>query len=99
MPRPSSPPPEDPSTSELEEAFDRALAEIERRERAGEPVVPPEPMPPDVAEAVAALKEIFEGEHHLTADLSFDQVYAKALPHFVTIWKHVMGKQGAREED
>jgi hypothetical protein len=53
-------------------------------------------MPPDVAEAVAALKAIFEGEHNLTADLSFDQVYAKVLPHFVTIWNHIMREQQAR---
>ena len=40
---------------------------------------------PDLEAAVAALRAIFEGDHPLTADLSPDQVYAKALPHFITV--------------
>lgn len=79
--------------SEIEEAFDAALVEIEERERAGERVVPPEHMDSELAEAGAALRAIFEGDHHLSADLSFDQVYAKALPHFITVLKHIMREQ------
>lgn len=76
--------------SEIEEAFDAALVEIEERERAGERVVPPEHMDPELAEAGAALRAMFGDGYHLTGDLSFDQVYAKALPHFITIMKHLL---------
>jgi hypothetical protein len=79
--------------SEIEEAFDAALAEIQERERAGERFAPREPMPPAVADAVAALKAIFEDDHRLTADLSFDQLYAKVLPHLITVMKHVLASQ------
>ena len=48
---------------------------------------------PDLEAAVAVLRAIFEGNHHLTADLSFDQVCAKALPHLITIWKDIMREQ------
>jgi hypothetical protein len=36
---------------------------------------------------------MFGGNYHLTADLSFDQVYAKALPHFHTIWDYLQREQ------
>lgn len=55
----------------------------------------PQSVDPELEEAGAALRAIFEGDHHLTADLSFDQVYAKALPHFITVLKHAMREQGA----
>lgn len=53
----------------------------------------PQGTDPDLEAAAAALRAIFEGDHHLTADLSFDQVYAKALPHLVTVWKHALRAQ------
>jgi len=85
------------SRAEFEAEFDRALAEIleqeRERERRGEPPPRTGPLSPEVAQAVAALRAIFEGNHHLTADLSFDQVYAKALPHLITIWKDIMREQ------
>lgn len=55
----------------------------------------PQSVDPDLEEALAALREIFEDDHHLTSDLSFDQVYAKAVPHFITVLKHAMREQGA----
>lgn len=85
--------------SEIEEAFDAALAEIRERELAGERIAPPEhAVPAEVAEAGAALRAIFEGNHHLTADLSFDQVYAMVQPHLITIWKHIMREREARSD-
>lgn len=53
----------------------------------------PQGTDPDLEAATAALRAIFEGDHHLTADLSFDQVYAKALPHFITVLKHIIREQ------
>lgn len=86
-----------PLGQELEAIFDEALESIRAEERArelrGEPPPPARPLPPDLAEAAAALKAIFEGDHNLTADMSFDQVYAKALPHFITVWKHMLREQ------
>lgn len=91
----------EPSRQEIEAAFDEALesilAEERAREERGEPPPPKRPLEPAVAEAVAALNAMFEGDHNLTADLSFDQVYAKALPHFITIWKHMMREQADGE--
>ena len=81
----------------IEETFDEVLAEMREedreRERRGEKIVPPEHMDPEVAEAVAALNAIFDGDHPVTADLSFDQVYALVLPHFITLLKHVLKEQ------
>jgi hypothetical protein len=48
------------------------------------------PVDPEAAAAAKALNDIFSGDYNLTADLSFEQVYAKALPHFITIMKHVL---------
>ena len=59
----------------------------------------PQGTDPDLEAAAAALRAIFEGDHHLTADLSSDQVYAKALPHFITIFKHIMREQAARDAE
>lgn len=73
----------------FEEEFARIVEEERERERRGEPPPPPRPLEPHVAEAAAALNEMFGDGYHLTADLSFDQVYAKVLPHFITIMKHM----------
>ncbi|HZM36554.1 MAG TPA: hypothetical protein VFC18_18980 [Burkholderiales bacterium] len=86
-----------PRDKEIGEIFDEVLAEMleeeRERERRGEPPPARKPLSPELEQAGEALKAIFEGEHHLTADLSFDQVYAKVLPHFITIWKHMMREQ------
>jgi hypothetical protein len=86
-------PSESPERPDIEEIFDEVFAEILKLGRAGHTRPPRESLDPNVAEAVAALRAIFEGDHPLTADLSFDQVYAKALPHFITVWKHIMREQ------
>lgn len=80
---------------DIGQIFDEVLAELIERERSGEKIDAPQHVDPEVAAAGAALKAIFGGDHHLTADLSFDQVYAKALPHFVTILKHMLRERDA----
>ncbi|MCI3952352.1 MAG: hypothetical protein K0R53_1850, partial [Burkholderiales bacterium] len=70
-----------PEEQTVEEIFDEVLAKIlaeeRERERRGEPSPPRPPLPADVAQAAEALEAMFGGNYHLTADLSFDQVYAK----------------------
>lgn len=78
---------------DIGQIFDEVFAELMERESSGEKLDVPQHEDPEVAAAGAALNAIFGGDHHLTADLSVDQVYAKALPHFVTILKHMLREQ------
>jgi hypothetical protein len=86
-----------PDEQTVEEIFDEALAKIlaeeRERERRGEPPPPRPPLPADVAQAGEALEAMFGGNYHLTADLSFDQVYAKVRPHLETIWNYLQREQ------
>ncbi len=93
----------DPSSRELDNEkldvgaiFDEVFAEMLAEERAN-PRAKSDPPPiqsPEVAAACEALRQMFEGNNHLTADLSFDQVYAKVLTHLIVIFKDIQLSKG-----
>ncbi|MEI6302722.1 MAG: hypothetical protein WCR74_14865 [Betaproteobacteria bacterium] len=79
------------SNREIGDIWDEEFEKLLKNDQTTNTV--PVDLPPEAKAAGEALNQIFGGDHELNADLSFDQVYTLALPHFITIMKHIAQKQ------
>jgi hypothetical protein len=99
-PRFASPEDDDPDDLSAEAVFDRVFSELLGQEfkQTSKPCRKLG-LQPSLRDAGAALHAIFDANQHLTADLSFDQVYAKVLPHLITIMNAGVVSRRARFGD